>query len=82
MARIRKFLQKRLKLKVNEQKGAVDRLWKLKFLGFSTYKAKAGQILICLAPQTIERVKVKTRQITSRNKPVSMAERIERLNTK
>ncbi|MDN5376539.1 MAG: RNA-directed polymerase [Thermacetogenium sp.] len=55
MARIRKFLQKRLKLKVNEQKGAVDRLWKLKFLGFSTYKAKAGQILIRLALQAIER---------------------------
>lgn len=44
IASIRKFLQKRLKLKVNEQKSAVDRLWKLKFLEFSMYKAKAGQI--------------------------------------
>jgi hypothetical protein len=50
MASIRKFLQERLKLKINEQKSAVDRPWKLKFLGFSMYKAKAGQILIRLAP--------------------------------
>ncbi|MCS5694600.1 hypothetical protein [Desulfofundulus thermocisternus] len=31
MASIRKFLQERLKLKINEQKSAVDRPWKLKF---------------------------------------------------
>jgi group II intron reverse transcriptase/maturase len=80
MASIRKFLQERLKLRINEQKSAVDRPWKLKFLGFSMYKVKAGQILIRLAPQTIKRVKMKIREITSRNKPVSMAERIERLN--
>nr|WP_062286090.1 group II intron reverse transcriptase/maturase [Moorella mulderi] len=81
MASIRKFLQERLKLKINEEKSAVDRPWKLKFLGFSMYKARAGQILIRLAPQTIDRVKTKIREITSRNKSVKMAERIERLNT-
>jgi group II intron reverse transcriptase/maturase len=81
MASIRKFLQERLKLKVNEQKSAVDRPWKLKFLGFSMHKAKGGKILIRLAPQTIERVKEKIRGITDRNKPISMAERIERLNS-
>ena len=80
MESIRNFLQGRLKLKINEQKSAVDRLWKLKFLGFSIYKPKAGTILIRLAPQTIDRVKTKIRELTSRNKPVSIAERIERLN--
>nr|WP_252228558.1 group II intron maturase-specific domain-containing protein [Caldicoprobacter algeriensis] len=81
MASIRKFLQERLKLKVNEQKSAVDRPWKLKFLGFSMHKAKGGKIFIRLAPQTIERVKEKIRGITDRNKPISMAERIERLSS-
>lgn len=80
MGSIRNFLQERLKLKINEQKSAVDRPWKLKFLGFSMYKRKAGVILIGLAPQTIERVKTKVREITGRNKPLKMAERIERLN--
>nr|WP_236713227.1 group II intron reverse transcriptase/maturase [Moorella thermoacetica] len=73
MASIRNFLQERLKLKINEQKSAVDRPWELKFLGFSMYKHKAGVILIRLAPQTIDRVKTKIREITARNKPVSMA---------
>ncbi|KXG74075.1 Group II intron-encoded protein LtrA [Fervidicola ferrireducens] len=81
MESVKKYLQERLKLKINEQKSAVDRPWKLKFLGFSMHKAKNGQILIRLAPQTIERVKTKIREITARNKPVSMAERIGRLNT-
>jgi len=81
MESIKRYLQERLKLKINEQKSAVDRPWKLKFLGFSMHKAKGGQILIRLAPQTIERVKTKIRDITARNKPVSIAERIGRLNT-
>lgn len=80
MTSIRKFLQKRLKLKINEQKSAVNRPWKLKFLGFSMHKPKAGVNLISLAPQTIDRVKTKIREITSRNMPVSMAKRIEGLN--
>lgn len=80
MKSIRNFLQERLKLKINEQKSAVDRPWKLKFLGFSMYKARAGQILIRLARQTVDRVKTKIREITARNRPVSLAERIERLN--
>ncbi|MGI9862771.1 group II intron reverse transcriptase/maturase [Moorella naiadis] len=77
---IRNFLQERLKLKLNEQKSTVDRPWKLKFLGFSMYQDKAGKPHIRLAPQTIDRVKTKIRELTSRSKPVSMAERIERIN--
>nr|WP_170084843.1 group II intron reverse transcriptase/maturase [Kyrpidia spormannii] len=78
---IRKFLQERLKLKLNEQKSTVDRPWKLKFLGFSMYKRKAGEIRIRLARQSIERVKAKTRTLTARNTPIAMEERIRRLNT-
>jgi len=35
MESITYFIEKKLKLKVNEQKSAVDRPWKRKFLGFS-----------------------------------------------
>ncbi|MGB9825768.1 MAG: group II intron reverse transcriptase/maturase, partial [Desulfofundulus sp.] len=79
MQSIRDFLQKRLKLKVNEEKSSVDRPWKLKYLGFSMYKNK-DRVLIRLAPQIIERVKNKIREFTSRSKPVSMADRIRRIN--
>lgn len=79
MESVRNFLQERLKLEINEQKSAVDRPWKLKYLGFSMYKNK-GKVLVRLAPQTIERVKNKIREFTSRSKPVSMEERIKHLN--
>ena len=79
MQSIRNFLQKRLKLKVNEEKSSVDRPWKLKYLGFSMYKSKE-RILIRLAPQTTQRIKNKIREFTSRSKPVSMADRIRRIN--
>ncbi|WP_198592149.1 group II intron reverse transcriptase/maturase [Kyrpidia spormannii] len=81
LASIRKFLQERLKLKLNEQKSTVDRPWKLKFLGFSMYKRKAGEIRIRLARQSIDRVKTKIRALTARNTPIAMEERIRRLNT-
>jgi len=81
LSSIRNYLQERLKLKLNEQKSTVDRPWKLKFLGFSMYKAKGGKILIRLASQTIDRVKQKIREATARNAPRPMAGRIERLNT-
>ncbi len=76
---IRDFLQKRLKLKVNEQKSSVDRPWKLKFLGFSMYQSK-GKVFIRLAPQSLRRVKDKIRAFTSRNKPLSIEARIRRIN--
>ena len=66
---VRNYLQERLKLKLNEQKSTVGRPWKLKFLGFSMYKAKGGKILIRLAPQTIDRVKQKIREATARSAP-------------
>ncbi|WP_198592097.1 group II intron reverse transcriptase/maturase [Kyrpidia spormannii] len=81
LASVRKFLQERLKLKLNEQKSTVDRPWKLKFLGFSMHKPKAGEIRIRLARQSIDRVKTKIRALTARNTPIAMEERIRRLNT-
>jgi len=78
-ASITAYLQKRLKLKVNETKSAVDRPWKRKFLGFSMYKIK-GQVRIRLAPQTIKRLKDEIRELTSRSKSISMEERIQQIN--
>lgn len=39
MASITKFIEGKLKLKVNKEKSTVDRPWKLKFLGYSFYQA-------------------------------------------
>lgn len=77
MESIREFVEGRLKLKVNQQKSAVDRPWKRKYLGFSFTSQKETKVR--LAPQTVKRLKDKIRQITSRRWGISIDDRIERL---
>jgi RNA-directed DNA polymerase len=72
------FIENRLKLKVNQEKSAVDRPWKRKFLGFSFTWNKDPKVRI--APQSMKKVKAKIRGITSRKKPLSMEQRIRELN--
>lgn len=78
MASITKFVEGKLKLRVNRDKSAVDRPWKRKFLGFSFLSNKQANIR--LAPKTLERFKEKVRELTSRTKPISIEERIRLLN--
>lgn len=75
---VRHFLQERLRLKVNEEKSAVDRPWKRQFLGFSFYKHRG--VRIRLAPKSLKRVKDRLRTLTDRNRSQSMEDRIRCLN--
>ena len=64
MASITGFIERRLKLKVNQSKSAVARPWRRKFLGYtvtSEYKAR-----LKLAPESVKRTKDRIRQITGR----------------
>src|SRR5690606_18452880 len=63
MASLCTFLETKLKLRVNREKSAVDRPWKRKFLGFSLYHARGGEVRIRLAPQTIQRLKARLRAL-------------------
>ncbi|GAB7387260.1 hypothetical protein BSNK01_10960 [Bacillaceae bacterium] len=78
MESVIRFVEGKLKLKVNREKSAVGRPWKRKFLGFSFLSNRQGTIR--LAPKTVERFKERVRAITSRTRPVSMKQRIEELN--
>ena len=78
MKSIRTFIEKKLRLKVNEKKSTVDRPWNCKFLGFSFTSNKEPKIRI--AKQSIKRMKGKIREITSRSKPFPMELRIQKLN--
>ena len=80
MSSVKAFLQKRLRLKVNEGKSAVARPQKRKFLGFSFYHSRHG-VRLRLAPETADRVKARIRELTRRTQPMSLAERIRRLNS-
>jgi RNA-directed DNA polymerase len=72
------FIEKKLKLKVNEEKSAVDRPWKRKFLGFSFTPNRIPKIRI--AKESIKRAKSRIKELTSRSKPISLEMRIEKLN--
>lgn len=78
-ASITKFVETRLKLKVNREKSAVDRVSRRKFLGFSFMDETEARIRI--APESKERFKVRVRQLTSRTAGISLSVRIERLNS-
>lgn len=79
MASVRKFLETRLKLVVNERKSAVDLVSRRKFLGFSLYFGSKGPG-IRMAPKSVQRVKDKLRNLTDRNMAMSMKERIRQVN--
>jgi len=76
-ASVTTFLESRLRLKVNEAKSAVDRPWMRKFLGFSLM---ARDRRIRIAPQSLQKVKDKIRNLTQRSAAVSMSERLRQLN--
>ena len=60
MKSVQKFIEKKLRLKVNELKSAVDRPWKRKFLSFSFTSHKESKIRI--AKIALERMKKKIRK--------------------
>jgi RNA-directed DNA polymerase len=77
MASVTEFLERRLKLKVNRQKSAVDRPNRRKFLGYRILhreKAKLG-----IAPTSLKRAKDQRRRLTRRNRGVSLKQVLEEL---
>lgn len=61
MAAVSRFLETRIKLKVNRAKSAVDRPWKRKFLGYSMTWHTEPRLRV--APESIRRLKGKIKMI-------------------
>jgi RNA-directed DNA polymerase len=74
---IKAFLEKKLKLKVNEQKSAVSLVNERKFLGYRILRD--GRL--SLSPEALSRMKDKVRHLTKRSQGRSIEEVIETLNT-
>jgi RNA-directed DNA polymerase len=72
MASVTGFLESRLRLRVNREKSAVAPVGERKFLG---YRLDAGGTL-GIAPKSLQRSKARLRQITKRNRAVSLAQMI------
>jgi RNA-directed DNA polymerase len=80
MASLRKLFGK-LKLRVNGTKSKVRRGTASKFLGFSFWVAKGRMIRRRVAPQAIERMKERVRELTRRSAGRSLAQMCKPLGT-
>lgn len=76
MKNISKFLRDRLKLTVNQDKSAVDRIKHRKFLGFRIL----NNADITIASASIKKIKDKIRILTKRNKPINLQVLIKEIN--
>ncbi len=71
MESVKKYLTKKLKLKVNEKKSAVGRPQERRFLGFSIIGGEEPKR--CLAPSTLKRFKTKVRELTKKGRSIYQA---------
>ncbi|QVK18335.1 group II intron reverse transcriptase/maturase [Mycoplasmatota bacterium] len=78
MESITNFIEKKLKLKVNQSKSKVDYYNKgIKFLGFGFYyNPRHRQVRIKVHPKSIKRIKEKIKKLTSRRWSISLDYRL------
>jgi len=79
MASVVRFLEQKLRLKVNHAKSAVARPSERKFLGFRIWGTKTARLLI--HPKSLKRAEDTIRRITKRNRGVSLGHVLEQLRT-
>ena len=81
MASIKEFIEKRLRLKVNEQKSAVARPEERHFVGFRLRREPLdGQVEVTLSKRSKERIAERIRSLVPRNWGSSLDACITRLN--
>ena len=76
---IARFLGRKLKLKVNPMKSAVDKVSRRKFLGFSF--STGERVKRRIAPKSVERFKQKVRSLTRRSPGKSLGAVVKTLST-
>ena len=77
LASVTRFLEGRLRLRVNRQKSAAAPVWERKFLG---HRLLADGTLT-IAPKSLDRAKDRIREITRRNRGVSFERMVRELNS-
>ena len=82
---ITKFIEQKLKLKVNTTKTKICRPVNFHLLGYnfiSTYKSgEKGKYRLRVSPERFKRMKQKVKKITRKTRPLSFTERISELNS-
>ncbi len=80
MASLTRFLEKKLRLKVNPKKSAVARPWKRKFLSYSMTLHKAPRLKT--APESVRRLKQSLKDLFRRGRGMSVGPLIEEMTPK
>ena len=75
LVNISRYIEEKLKLKVNQQKSKVDKVWNCVYLGYII--GVEGKLRI--APASVKKLKSKVRLITRRNRPTPLREVIAEL---
>jgi RNA-directed DNA polymerase len=78
MASVTRFLERKLRLRVNTAKSAVAPVWQRSFLGMRLFGRK--EVRLGIAPASLVRCKERLRQITSRNRGVSFTQVLREVN--
>jgi RNA-directed DNA polymerase len=71
MESVSRFLEKRLRLRLNRDKSAVDRPWKRKFLGYTVTPHLRAKLKV--APDSVKRAKARIREIVRKGRGRSLA---------
>ena len=79
MTGVSKFIEEKLKLKVNQSKSEVGSPKQRKFLGFSFYQNKK-QVAVRIHEKSLKRIKAKVKKLTSRSNALSIEDRIRKLS--
>jgi RNA-directed DNA polymerase len=77
MESIARFLERRLRLKVNREKSAVDRPWRREFLGYTMTWHRQPRLKV--SPDSIQRIMAKIRELTREARGCSLTKVIGEL---
>lgn len=80
MESVRKFIERRLRLVVNEDKSSVSKPNDLAFLGFQLGKNPEGEITVTISARTKQRMDTRIRELTPRTWGQSVAKCLERVS--
>jgi RNA-directed DNA polymerase len=77
LSSVTRYLEEKLRLQVNQEKSAAAPVQERQFLGYRIL----GDGRLVIAPRSLERVKRRIRQITRRNRGISLEQMIRELNS-
>jgi hypothetical protein len=80
MASLTDFIERKMKLKVNRDKSAVDRPRKRKFLGLTLMKLKSGKVRVLVSKQALKSLRSKLKEMSPRNWGASLQACLTHLN--